>query len=387
MADYQQGAPILITDTFRVGGVETNPTAIVYTILGPDGTSTVYNWPGSPEITNPGVGQFTLAIGAPSLPGPYVYDVDATGAVVASRQGGFNVLANAATGPEVPWAVAGPCAPWTSSQAAWDCCGQPMTVVDGDECPVDFSAQVQMASEVLFELSGRLYAGACEKTVRPCRTGCDCGMQVLSRGHVIGPWDFGWSWGGGSWTCEDRPCGCQPLSRVLLSGYPVREILEVKIDGDVVDPDTYELHNWRWLVRVRDPAEPETVLRWPSCQAQDLPDTEDGTFSVTYRYGQDPPIIGQRAAAALACEMQRACSGGDGECAIPANAVRVTRQGVTIDKNAAINWMFTKDSGSGWATGITLVDTFLNSFNRAGMQQRPRTWSPDGNRYAPKAGV
>ena len=34
MADYQQGVPILITDTFRVAGVETNPTAIVYSISG-----------------------------------------------------------------------------------------------------------------------------------------------------------------------------------------------------------------------------------------------------------------------------------------------------------------------------------------------------------------
>ena len=215
MSDYQQGVPILITDTFRVAGAETNPTAIIYSILGPDGTITTYNWPGDPEVTNTGAGVFELALPPPSLPGFYDYDVDATGAVVASRTGSFNVLANAVTGPGVPWAVPGPCGPWTSSQSAWDCCGQPTTVVDGDTCPVDFAAQVQMASEVLFELSGRLYVGACEKTVRPCSTGSTCGIQVLSRGHVVGPWDWGgggWgSWTGWGWS-DPNFCGCNPLS-------------------------------------------------------------------------------------------------------------------------------------------------------------------------------
>jgi hypothetical protein len=165
----------------------------------------------------------------------------------------------------------------------------------------------------------------------------------------------------------------------------VREILEVKIDGDVVDPDTYRLDGWRWLTRVRDPADPGTALMWPSCQLTDLPDTEDGTFSVTYRYGQDPPLEGLSAAAALACQLHRACSDSGADCEIPANAVRVTRQGVTIDKAATISWFFGRrgaGEGGGWGTGIVQVDTFLNSFNRAGMQQRPKTWSPDGHKFA-----
>jgi hypothetical protein len=385
LADYQSGIPILINDTFRVAGVETNPTQVVYSILGPDGTVTTYTWPGSPAITNTGPGVFQLALSPPSPPGLYSYDVDATGTVVASRTGSFNILANLVTGVDVPWAVPGPCAPWTSSQAAWNCCGQPVVIVDAEECPVDFSAQVQMASEILFELSGRLYSAGCEKTVRPCRTGSACGVQILSRGHIIAPW----GWTGMGWS-DPNYCGCAPLDRVLLPGYPVREILEVKIDGDVVDPDTYKLFNWRWLVRVRDPDDPGTALGWPSCQTLDLEDTEDGTFSVTYRYGQDPPIIGQHAAAALACELYRACGSGDGsggECAIPANVTRLTRQGVTIDKNATIAWFFGLNQIDGWQTGMTLVDSFLNSFNRSGIQQRPRTWSPDGEMYAKAAGI
>ena len=80
------------------------------------------------------------------------------------------------------------------------------------------------------------------------------------------------------------------------------------------------------------------------------------------------------------------CAGGVGECQIPANAVRVTRQGVTIDKNATVAWFYGKNGTSGWATGIPSVDAFLNSFTTGGMRQRPRTWSPDAWRYAKAVG-
>lgn len=388
MANYQLGTPILINDTFYVSGVATDPSQIVYTLLAPDGSITTYTWPGAIEITHAGVGEFSLSLGALAIAGLYHYDVDATGTVVASRQGAFNVLADAQQ-EDVPWAVVGPCSTWASSQDVWECCGQPTEVIDGIECNVDFTSWAVMASQILFELSGRLYSGQCAKTVRPCRQDCGCGIQILSRGHIIGPWDWGggWNWMGNSWGCDGNPCGCSPLSQVLLSGYPVREITEVKIDGDVVDPDTYRLDGFRWLVRVRDPADPATPLSWPSCQQLDLPDTEDGTFSVTYSYGQDPPIAGTRAAAALACQLYLACSQGAAECEIPSNAVRVTRQGVTIDRDAVMNFFFHKqDNGGGWKTGITSVDTFLNSLNPAGIQQRPRTWSPDGTKYARKVG-
>ena len=108
-----------------------------------------------------------------------------------------------------------------------------------------------------------------------------------------------------------------------------------------------------------------TSLYWPSCQILDLPDTEDGTFSVTYRYGQDPPVSGQHAAAALACEFYRACGGGGGtgDCDLPQTAVRVTRQGVSIDKTVAVDWFLERRGIRGWKTGILAVDGFLNSVN------------------------
>jgi hypothetical protein len=174
---------------------------------------------------------------------------------------------------------------------------------------------------------------------------------------VVGWNDFGWE--------GDITCGCRPLDRVLLSGYPVREITEVKIDGAVVDPLTYRLDGWRYLVRMDG-------LSWPSCQAMDLWDTEDGTFSVTYRYGQDPPLVGSHAAAQLGCEIYRACTNSN-DCALPTGTTRVARQGVVIERLAFSAWGLQNGI---WRTGLNLVDAFLNSVNRGHLIRRPTVWSP-----------
>lgn len=369
---------IKITDTFRLTGVPTDPTTVTYTIVDPEGTATTYIWPGAAEITHAGVGEFFLSLDPPALPGLYSYDVDGTGTVTASRKGSFNVLPNAVT-QDLSWAVPGPCTAWVASQDIWNCCGQPMTTVDGEECPVDFTAEAQAASQVLFELSGRLFSGTCEKTVRPCSPSW-CGFQVLSRGHIV---NQGFSWSGSGWWWDSlQGCGCSPLDRIKLSGYPVREITEVKIDGVVVDPATYRLDDWRWLTRVRDPAEPDVALFWPSCQQMDLPDTEAGTFSVTYRYGEDPPLIGVHAAAELGCELYKACNNAM-DCALPSGTTRVIRQGVVVERLAFSVWGLRNGV---WSTGLTRVDTFLGAYNPNHLTRRPLVWAPGQPRYARTVG-
>lgn len=366
----------------NVGVTVTGPTTadITENIVGGNPTG-VYTW---------------VCAAAPALVGQY--------SIVWSYDGSFDpntvsvedlTVVSSAAGvlPPIPapgygGVQAGPCTAWTTSDDVVTCCGADV----GSDTSV-FDDFVIVASQILFELSGRLYAGLCEKTVRPCRVGCNCGIQVLSRGHVVGPWDWSgnsWGWNGWSWECEGTPCGCQSLSRVLLSGYPVREITEVKIDGDVVSSDTYRLDDHRYLTRVRDPADPDTPLSWPSCQALDLDDTQDGTFSVTYVYGQYPNALGVQAANALACELYTLCTtAAEGECTVPSNVTRITRQGVTIDTSSAISWFYGR-RGTGtdpsWNTGLTAVDAFLNSINPYGMRQRPRTWSPDGRRFAKAVG-
>ena len=263
----------------------------------------------------------------------------------------------------------GPCSAWTTGEMVDSCCsadvGSDLTVYDD---------MITAASELLFDLSGRRYAGSCQKTVRPCQTKAGCGTQVLSRGHVINWSGSGWMWDGQS------SCGCRPLDRVLISGH-VTSVVEVKIDGAVVDADTYRLDDNRWLVRMNDPDTGE-ALTWPSCQNLAREDTEDGTFAVTVLHGVAPPMAGRLAAAQLACEIYKGCAGA--ECALPQGTTRVARQGIVIERLAFSAWGLQDGI---WRTGLTLVDAFLNAENPHRLTRVPVVWSPASHlQYARKVG-
>jgi hypothetical protein len=253
----------------------------------------------------------------------------------------------------------GPCTSWISGDDLV-ACGVEAT---SDGADLDYWAQV--ASELMFTLSGRRFSGLCGPiTVRPCRKACGCGWQVLSRGHLV-QWRDDYA----SWFCDGDSCGCMGESTIEL-WYPARSVSEVMIDGAVVDPTSYRIIRDRYLQRLDDPGPPVEHRVWPSCQNVTLDDTEDGTFSITYTYGRYPPESGKLAAAQLAKELLKECSGE--ACALPKGTTRVTRQGVTVERPAFTAWV----KGTGWHTGMPLVDAFLTSFNPSGLQRRPVIWSP-----------
>lgn len=277
------------------------------------------------------------------------------------------------------------CTPWIAGVDVAECCGI--------ECenPSQFDEVAEVASELLYQFSGRQFPGFCERTVRPCGAGCGCPWQILSRGHIVWNWnllDPTYGAGYGWWSCSGDYCGCRPLSRVLLAGY-VQEVSEVLIDGQVVDPATYRVDRHRWLVRVREHASDETWEHWPGCQNMDLPETEEGTWAVTYTYGRLVPQSGKTAAAQLACELYKQCAGE--ECALPQGTTRVLRQGLVVEKPSFIGWAFEKGGRSiprGWKTNIPAVDAFLNAFNPTGMIREPIIWSPTRElRFAQQVGL
>lgn len=386
MGEYIIGTGVTITETFMVNGVPTDPTTVTFYLRDPSDQLTTYVFGVDPEITNPSVGTYQVAL-VPTIYGHYNYRVEGTGAVAAVCEGDFDILPSP-TLDVVTGAEFGPCTEWVDTNDVAACCG-----VEVGSDTLLFEEAAFQASQTLYELSGRKFPGSCKKTVRPCGE-VICGFQVLSRGHVIWPGDGwydggGWGWGAGGWSWpEFNGCGCAPLDRVLLSGYPVTSIVNVKIDGVVVDPTTYRLDEFRYLTRVRAAAGDETV-GWPSCQMMDLPDTEVGTFSVTYFSGVDPPALGRGAAAQLACELYKSCT-GMADCVLPPGTTRATRQGITVEKNAVLTWAFQPiargESRRGWATGLSLVDAFLNTYNPSALQRRPMVWSPDGVKYARPVG-
>lgn len=254
------------------------------------------------------------------------------------------------------------CEPWISEVDVANCCN----VSVGSDTFL-FASAALSASELLYMLSGRIHKGLCERTVRPCLEG-ECGVQVLEGGHVV---DSGLMWAGGYW--EPRICSCQPVSKVELANYPVSEIVEVKIDGTTLSSSEYELRRKQYLVRKRD-VEGNRQF-WPACQVVDADDTEPGTFSVRYLHGMAPPQAARDAAAQLACEIYKSCPTAQGvsECALPKNATRVTKQGITIELQA-LNFDRSKKR---WDTGMKLVDAFLNAANPYGKTRRPGIWSAD----------
>jgi hypothetical protein len=255
--------------------------------------------------------------------------------------------------PSDPMAL-GPCSPWITAEDVAACC----QIEGSSDTVAALEAAAQTASDVLFALSGRQYRGLCGPvTVRPCGVGSTC--YVPGRSDRI------------------QSCGCAPLSEVLLPGYPVIEIGQVKLDGAVLAPSEYRLDAHYKLVRLADvDGNPQ---KWPACQRLDLSDTEERTFAVTYYYGISPPALAEAAAAQLGCELYRGCTGG--ECSLPTGTVRVTRQGITVERAQLSTWL------QGGQTGLVSVDAFLAAFGASGATRRPAVWSPDGPKYAKQLGA
>ena len=254
----------------------------------------------------------------------------------------------------------GPCTSWTDPARIDDFCDLPASS-NPFEIIASLEEAAAAASQLLWAMSGRQFNGLCQKAARPCRIGCTCGFQVLSRGHIV--------WGGDTWLCdESTPCGCSSVSEVLLSGYPVREIIDVTIDGESVPDDEYELREHRFLVRLGDE-------RWPGCQSMNVAAGEPGSFVVTYLHGQTPPQAGINAASQLACQIFKAGIGAE-DCVLPSAARRITRQGITVDAN-----YFTRDESGRWVTGMPFVDAFLTAVNPNGLVRQPTFWAP-GRRFA-----
>jgi hypothetical protein len=264
------------------------------------------------------------------------------------------------------------CASWIDESDVAECCAA--LVDSGSGGSSLLASAAEMASDILYRLSGEQYGGICEAVVRPCSDPCRCGWgQILASGHIVGFEDYQ-----GRWYNEcGRSCGCSRLSRIKLPGVPVISISEVLIDGIALAPSSadaeYRIDERCYLTRLADP---DTGMPrwWPGCQRLDMPPTEIGTFQITYEYGRVAPAAGIAAARELACQLALAMACHD-DCQLPQGVVRVVRQGVTVER-AQID-VFGKGR-----TGLVLVDAFLGSYNPSGLKRRPAVWSPDVQRYA-----
>lgn len=246
-----------------------------------------------------------------------------------------------------------------------------------------FSPEIQeratdWATGILDVLSGQQFA-RCPVKVRPC--GSRCGwyggyltypVDSAQASGLGAPWMVPYIGAGGVWrncSCAG-PCSCRATAEAHLgNGQGVAELIEVKVDGIVLDPTLYRLDDMNGPVLVRLDGE-----RWPECQNMDLSDDEPDTWSVTYRPGQVLPKIGEIAAGELACEFARACAGDDG-CALPSQLVSMSRNGIEVQVADPATLL---ENG---LTGLPNVDLFIKAVNPARLTRRPRVLSPDVPMY------
>jgi len=208
--------------------------------------------------------------------------------------------------------MGGPCTEWVTlgeAQADPNSAGlDAATLQDG----------ITVASEILYRLSGQQFAGVCQDVVRPTR-------RHYYLEHSPPQW---WRWEAslGIYVCSTPPerfSGCAPLSEITLGAYPIRDVLEVRIDGQIVPSNQYRVDDRRWLVRVGTDTDEN---QWPCCQSLELdPLTDVGTFEVTFEWGQAPPHSGVVAARRLGIELAKSFSGNP--CQLPERIQNVLRAG------------------------------------------------------------
>lgn len=249
------------------------------------------------------------------------------------------------------------CSLWASPEDAFDCC---VELTDSDLMRMEWA--LAQASDLLYHLSGQRFPGTCTAKVRPIGSN-----QCWSRWNGWGVGDSGLS----LWHADD--CCCNRLSKIRLAGYPVQEITSVVIDGVTLDPSEYTLYYQRELVRMADANGRRQT--WPHCQRLDIA-SGAGTFFVSYKYGLSPPVEGVAAAAQLACEIAKQCPGmlpdGEGDCALPAGTVRISRQGLTIDTQALGVWLLGQ-----LKTGLPFVDAFLSVHGGSPRTRRTALMTPE----------
>ena len=205
--------------------------------------------------------------------------------------------------------------------------------------------------------------GGCPVTVRPAMRRCR--VSTWQTYPVAGAGSTPWQPVslGGQWLnigCgHDSACGCLGLREVRLYG-TASQVVEVKVDGTVLDPGAYRLDPGGRLVRLDGED-------WPLCQDLAAPDTEEGTWSVTYTPGAVVDGLGAYAAGVLAGEFVKACAGG--ECSLPTNVTQIARNGVTMTLGLGVF-----PDGK---TGIREVDLYVERWNPYGHKSPPLVWSPD----------
>lgn len=255
----------------------------------------------------------------------------------------------------------GPC--WPPPDTSLACCRG--IDLDASDVADEVARWAPVAARILWALSGRRW-GLCEVTVRPCGRECDGETTYYGRDNYGGS-PFDPHLRDGAWVntiCDcESPCACCAVCEELLPG-PVEEVLEVWVDGELVDPATYRVDDHRRLVRLSG------YPCWPRCQDLGAEPDGPGAFAVTYLRGLPLDDAAMWAYSKYVCELVKACV-GDRTCELPKRVQSITREGVTV------SFVDPMDFLARGRTGLPSVDAWIAAVNPAGLTRPAAVYSPD----------
>lgn len=252
--------------------------------------------------------------------------------------------------------------------------------------PVVLEDAMMVASEWLYNLTRQRWPGECGDTVRPCARfeSPDTIRSYPTARLLSGSWAAG-AWAAGAFSfCScggnDSPSGrfgCWHVSQIELGEVPIMGIVEVRIDGEVVDPDRYRVDDYRWLVFQPDPTGADDRHGWPCCQNMSAPADDPDTFVVVYSVGSLPSRAGVRAAASLAGELALMWTPElRGKCRLGSKVQSLSRQQVSVQVNDPMALL---DKG---LIGLEDVDGWVQSEERAFRMRAGAVVVPERRRQA-----
>lgn len=214
---------------------------------------------------------------------------------------------------------------------------------------------IALASATLRRLTA-FRVGGCPITVRPVteqgcvqyglgRWGMDAGFVPYQ--GIDGQWRNAWcGYSGG-----------HAYGKSVRLTPPVYDVT-VTVDGDDLTEGTDFWISGDRVIRLG-------IATWPMTQNLDLPDTEPGTFSITYTNSYPVDGMGAYAAGKLAMQYAKACK--TGKCDLPSTVTQLVRQGATYNLPAG--------AFPNGETGIREVDAYIALWNPAHRKQGPRVWA------------
>jgi hypothetical protein len=336
--------------------------------------------PTTPQVTikNP-AGETVVSLATPTRVGvghfQYAYDVDADASLGAWEAEWYGLVNGVQVGP-VDDGFTVVTAGSISTQARLGQTFEPWATHDdvlGDDCAGIDSDEVDeacvIATDILWNLTGRRWSGVGTDTVRPqaqWRKFDGPKMwwpQALSDGYAL--------WGYCS--CHrGRETGCASVPEIRLPSRPiVAGSVSVKIDGAAFAD--FRLDDGDRLVRTDGDG-------WPCCQDLLLGDDQPNTFSITWRYGRQPPVAGKRMAALYGCQLALAFNPDTtGRCRIK-NAVQVTRQGSSTGR---VDPTTLAPNG---LTGLPEVDAWVGAVRLGDRRRRATIMVPGRSRSSRRVG-